>query len=388
MHGMSRYAAVAAIIVPLLLAFVPAHRAAQAGCTGFPNIGVLALGPNGTLLAGTRDGHVYRSVIGQLCWVELSSYPRGVEIGTVVVPPGRPHTILAGGSWVASNTPESQVLYRSEDDGATWTAATAGLPHTPILPVSIAVSAGSTLVLSYVCQKDHLATQKNRLCPQGLARSVDGGRLWHPVGPPAVDARNVVALPDDTFLALLALKESSAGSVYHHPAALFRSADDGLTWKPVTTLSGTEDRNALSHLEGISSFFAVPWNPADLLIGTDFIYFTAIAFRSHDGGAHWSLVWAAVKAKVHNALAEPAVVAFAALPKTHTLLFTDWGAIYRSVDGGTTWDCTTITPAADATHPFRFWSLLVASDGSTAYAGGVAGLYRSADDGLSWSKLP
>ncbi len=382
--------AIVAALIALLPGFVPAHGTARAGCTAFPYVSVLAAGPSGSLLAGTRDGHIYRSAIGVLCWTDLASFPGGVEIGTLVAPPGQPHTILAGGSWLASPSPASQTLYRSEDDGRTWASATTGLARTAILPVSIATSPRGTLVLSFVCPQDYQATEKNRRCLQGLARSVDGGRSWHPVGPPILETRNVIALPDGTFLALLAPRSKSVlpSTTYRGPGSLYRSSDDGQTWQPVSVLSGTEDRNALSHLAGISAFFAAPWRPADLFIGVDLTYFTAVVYRSRDGGGHWSMAWAARKAGVTSALAEPAVISFAALTRTHTVLFTDFGNIYRSVDEGATWTRARIAPAPDATDRLQFWNLLVAQGSATAYAGAATGIYRSDDDGQTWNELP
>ena len=376
-------AAIVAVLVPCLFGFYSAQRTALAGCTGFPYVSALAAAPNGSLLAGTRDGHLYRSVIGGLCWVELTSFPSKVEIGTLLVPPGRPHTILAGGGWVASVEPQSRVLYRSDDDGQTWSSATAGLPHTAILPVDIAASQRGTLVLSFICPQAYQSAQAKGLCPQGLARSVDGGRSWHPVGPTVLENRNVIAMPDGTFLALLELP----GKGSRASGSLYRSADDGQTWQPVVVQSGTEDRNALGDLGGISAFFAVPWLPASLLIGTDLRYLTATAYRSQDGGAHWSVVWNARKAKVKSAFSEPAVVSFAALPRSHTLLFSDLGGVYRSVDAGSTWTRTTISPTADSAHSAQFWTLLGAPDGATAYAGAGAGVFRSGDDGKTWIRL-
>jgi photosystem II stability/assembly factor-like uncharacterized protein len=383
---MGRRASLAAIVAVLgcfLLGFCPAQRTALAGCTAFPYVSALVTAPNGSLLAGTRDGHLYRSVIGGLCWAELTSFPNKVEIGTLLVPPGRPHTILAGGSWVASVQSQSRVLYRSDDDGQTWSSATAGLPHTAILPVTIAASQRGTLVLSFICPQAYQSAQAKGLCPQGLARSVDGGRSWHPVGPPVLENRNVIAMPDGTFLALLEMP----GKGSRAPGSLYHSVDDGRTWQPVIVQSGTGDRNALDDLGGISAFFAVPWQPTNLLIGTDLRYFTATVYRSQDGGGHWSVAWSAREAKVKSAFSEPAVVSFAALPRTHTLLFSDLGGVYRSVDAGSTWTRTTIRPTTDTAAPSQFWTLLAAPDGATAYAGSGAGVFRSGDDGKTWTRL-
>ena len=145
-------------------------------------------------------------------------------------------------------------------------------------------------------------------CPQGLARSVDGGPTWGSVGPPA-QSGGVVALADGTFLALqlpVRARGNAAGYIYR---------------------------------------WSRPWSP-----------------------------------KTHTFPTDVAVIAFAGVAATHTLLLSDIGRVYRSTDGGTTWNrSTTGLPDGKAV-----WTLLAPPDRSTVYAGTDGGVYASADDGHTW----
>ena len=85
-----------------------------------------ALGP-GRLLAGTSEGELLRLERASRGWVVGGvARPRDGRVAGVAADPGRP-----GVAWAAWSSPGGARVWRSEDDGATWTEAGHGLPEVP-----------------------------------------------------------------------------------------------------------------------------------------------------------------------------------------------------------------------------------------------------------------
>jgi hypothetical protein len=85
-----------------------------------------ALGP-GRLLAGTSEGELLRLERASRGWVVGGvARPRDGWVAGVAADPGRP-----GVAWAAWSSPGGARVWRSEDDGATWTEAGHGLPEVP-----------------------------------------------------------------------------------------------------------------------------------------------------------------------------------------------------------------------------------------------------------------
>ncbi len=374
--------AVLCTLIPAAPGMGPSLRHGRAlPCANPRAVTALATGPGHTLLAGTRGEGLYRSTDGGACWTLITTFPANAEVGTLLVPPGHPHIIVAGSSFVVSTQVSDIGVYRSDDGGRIWTSATTGLPHTPILPFNLAASPHTgALVLSYVCYQDQdyehpLAVPR---CPRGLARSGDGGRTWRAVGPPAQteSARGVVALADGTFLALqlpVRARGNAAGYIY-------RSRDDGRSWQAAARLPNPTAPDYFN-FGGIASFYAVPWDTRRVFIGADDERYRALAYRSTDGGFHWSRPWSP---KTHTFPTDAAVIAFAGVSRTHTLLLSDFGRVYRSTDGGTAWNRSN-TGLPDGK---TVWTLLAPAGGSTVYAGTADSIYTSADDGRTWRVTP
>lgn len=251
-------------------------------------------------------------------------------------------------------------LYRSDDDGLSWTALDAGAAH-PITAVAVspAVAVDRTLFAGTA---------------GAVLRSTDLGATWQPVPlgspPPLVSALAVSpAVHDDGIV----LAGTFADGVY-------RSADRGLTWRRAnvglfdpsvlavaispafatdqTALIGAASGLFLSTTGGRSwrdldgpeaaPVLAVAISPAFaadglLIAGTE----GAGVFESRDGGARWRQVYP------HPAgvLAETDVVRIEITPgpagRAEALVVTSDGVI-RSRRGGAAWiDCTTDLPPGE-----------------------------------------
>ncbi|MCC7264145.1 MAG: T9SS type A sorting domain-containing protein [Candidatus Latescibacteria bacterium] len=203
---------------------------------------------------------------------------------------------------------------------------------------------------------------------QGLYESEDQGRTWTPLsglGERTVSALLVDTRRPDRFFALA-------------DAALFSSADRGITWAVAEGPLGDAPVYTLA---------AAPDDPQTLYAGT-----AAGAYKSVDGGATW------------NPLPIPTginILAIAAVPP-HTMYANAYLAgtglrrIYRSEDGGMSWSTCTFPPghrfamdAPDGRRPPDLVDLLAdPRDARALYVSTFQdGFYRSTDQGQTWESF-
>ena len=187
----------------------------------------------------------------------------------------------------------------------------------------------------------------------GLMRSDDGGRTWSAL----VDRPNFDAMS-------LAVSRTNGRQLYLAGHDIFQVSIDGAaTWQPVAhNLPGTD----------IHGFAMSPDGPNRL--------YTLVAgqgvFQSADGGREWQPL---------GGLPGDVMALAAAGGTPETLYAGSMSAgVLRSSDGGQNW-----TPATAGLGTHGVYALAVdPANRQTIYAGGDGGLYKSADGGASWSKLP
>jgi hypothetical protein len=137
---------------------------------------------------------------------------------------------------------------------------------------------------------------------------------------------------------------------------LFSSADDGVTWTPLSTLP-VRDAAAL----------AARLSASDLFLASR----AGSVYRSQDGGASWTAV---------GAIAASDVVDLGARTDGSLLVLTATGSLYRSADLG-----ASFSALASLTGP-DFVSLAYAGTTSKWYSLTRTGeVYESADQGIAWT---
>lgn len=216
--------------------------------------------------------------------------------------------------------------------------------------------------------------------PHGVYQSADGGSLWTPLPirlvakkqVPVSRARARRSRRTRTVTKIVSIHPSAIGGIYPIASGngtvyflatdrgLLRSADMGARWEmaplPLDAV--------------VSALYAAPAPGMRLIAKT-----SLGLFASDDCGEHWTAVESSLPLADINDIAIPAAPEAALLAATRT-------GLYVSINSGKTWTKAAHTPID------TFTSALYPAAGPTAYAVEYGHLYRSEDGGTSWSEVP
>jgi photosystem II stability/assembly factor-like uncharacterized protein len=347
------------------------------------SVQTLAVDPSdaGVLYVTLGQQGVFRSRDGGRSWTAVHD---GVTRGNVAVDPSRPGTLYlaengvqkstdGGDHWsdlglradvlaIAVDPARPSRLYaagdgvlRSTDGGASWHPAREPLPDGAASAVT-ALAVPRTGGIVYA------------VTGAGIYKSVDGALSWRPAnqGLPAAAVLALAVAPTDPRTLYASVLVRSGRMVY-------RSTDGGASWRVTAALPlpGPAPYKGLVRTLAVS-----PASPRRAWAGTD----TGDLFLTTDGGAHWAVTGPRP--------ARP-VLAIAPAPSAPTIVYLgveaqgfDLGGVFASADGGATWmrrnqGLAGLDAEALALPPGRLWAGLESQ-----------GLFRSANGGRSWARAP
>lgn len=320
----------------------------------------VCIGPDDAIFAGTLGGGVYRSQDDGATWSHVGLAGKTVR-ACAVTPDG---SILVGDRGGTG-------VYRSVDNGDTWQPVNAGLTNGSVRRFEV-----SSTGYVFVGTRD------------GVFRSLDGGMTWTAANS---GIRNMWA----QGLATNARGDVFAGVVR---IGVYRSSNNGDAWEQVnagltgvvralaaygdaSVFAGSGNRMFVSSDRGDnwlprSAGLSTDPNPEIKAIATNskgHIFAGTLSrgvFRSIDGGMAWTLK--------SIGLEDPFVQLLAVAPNDHVFAGT-WHGVFRSLDDGEHWERTSF-PAIEVR------SLTINAQGDI-FAGTLSGLYRSIDNGASWVHL-
>lgn len=278
----------AAMPTPLIQASVNRWSSGGPAVPGVTSVAVDPQDPE-VLYAGSTRGGVFKSGNGGLSWDDLSSGKLdGISVHSVAVDPRTSSTIYAGtargilkstdggASWADSLAagaiynlifapqsstiyaadfddvayyPGPSTVYKSEDDGRTWSSRSRALT---IVPGTLLLDPARPSVL-------YAANYYS-----GIFKSEDSGSTWSQASPDLVPS----------FVSALAMDPRDSDVLYAATSnGLYRSMDAGASWR-------------LTHgdLRGVGAMTIDPRNPRTLYASR----YSRGVFRSVDGGASWN----------------------------------------------------------------------------------------------------
>lgn len=354
----------------------------------------------GTAYYITESGPLYKTTDGGRHWEIVHEQPPLHEYnGTsaLAVNPRRPGMLL-----VSQVEPGDPPVLRSADRGATWAASSAGLR-------ALGVTSGGTLWFSRL-GPIHADPARRGLLYLGLWRTPDYGRTWlgpgippepgpgllgvDPVRPATVyfassgllsppslfkstdRGRTWTRMGDAPDIALLLLTVTEPGTLYATSVGkIYRSTDDGAHWE---TLPARDFETQF--------LAAAPGRPSTLYTGNAFWLGDDVR-RSTDNGATWTTVLEmGVRQRwIHDLAIDPhhrnrVLVAFARMDESYRDSI--GGGVYRTVDGGATWQLSRLPES-----PPAFSLLFDPRRPSRVYAGSFGQVFLSEDGGVTWVPL-
>src|SRR5258706_2646478 len=315
----------------------PFHGGRIAAVTG-------AIGQPGVFYLGAPAGGIWKTTSAGVTWFPIFDQFKNVDsIGAIQAAPSDPNIVYAGtGDSVQGSLGDG--MYKSIDAGKTWTHI--GLDETVKINRIAIDPKDPDLVL--------VSTQGDaRHSGQGVYRSTDGGKTWTNVLKPAnANGTRDLEYAFDTPHVMFATSQSLGGGGFGgggggggapqgpNGTALFKSTDTGKTWTKVSTLPPYTGRISCAiamHTKGQRVFVL-----GGLLQGGSGLY------RSDDQGATWQHMGGDDTRVANGQGAFSSGVWVDS--QNPDILYTISTTVYRSTDGGKTFNAFKGAPGGEDPH--------------------------------------
>ena len=326
-----------------------------------------AVGQSGTFYAGTPQGGIWKTTSGGVTWFPLSDRETSFDsVGAIQVAPSNAEIVYAGtGDPISGSLGNG--MWKSTDAGATWkhigledTVKISSIVVDPVHPDVVLVSALGD------------ASRHGG----GVYRSTDGGQTWTSVlkTPDFDGVRDLQSAYDAPNVMVAATQGTGGGrggpQVKVKPPVAYKSTDEGLTWTPMK-IPPFEGRVALA--------VAMQTKGQRLYIVGNNIENGSGLYRSDDGGTSWKHM-AGKDTRISNGQGSYSSGVFVD-SQNPDILYTMSTAMYRSTDGGLTFQAFKGAPGGEDYH--KLW--IDPTNGHRMLVGSDQGASVTVDDGRTWS---
>jgi photosystem II stability/assembly factor-like uncharacterized protein len=305
-------------------------------------IGALAIGPDGTLYAGTGEAGpgggsstyggtgLYKSTDGGASWDYIGLRDTS-RIGRIVVDPTDPQKIFVAGTGplYQSAGGQGRGLYESDNGGDTWKRVLRGDNDTTGA-VDVAIDPKNPKTV-YAAMWDNFRERDKRDYEglgSGLYKSTDGGTTWARIGTPffgpnpQIGRIGVAVASDGTVYGNV----SGPSGVY---SGFYSSSDGGQTWTTGQPPTNPEDS---FYVYGwwFGRIYVDPKDPKHVFQGA------LVLQESKDGGQTWNNAAGSCSNICTNGHADNHAMAWDPTAANRVYLGND-GGVFRSDDDGATW---------------------------------------------------
>ena len=337
-----------------------------------------AIGQPGVFYAGTPLGGIWKTTSAGVTWFPIFDQEKSVDsIGAVQVAPSNPDIVYAGaGDPIQGSLGNG--MWKSTDAGKTWRHI--GLEDTVKITSIVVDPADPGLVLVSALGD---ATRHGG----GVYRSTDGGQTWTNVLKPAGfdGARELQYAYDDPSV-MLAATQGTGGAgggggggragrgAASKPPLVFKSTDEGKTWTEIKIppFSGRVALAVAMHTKGQRMY--IVGNAIDRGSGL---------YRSDDGGATWQHMAGndlRIAMRISNGQGNYSSGVFVD-SQNPDIVYTMSTAMYRSTDGGLTFEAFKGAPGGEDYH--KLW--IDPTNGHRMLVGADQGASVTLDNGRTWS---
>ena len=321
---------------------------------------------------------------GETSWRLVGPTNIGGRITDIVLHPNNPNIIFAGTA--------SGGIFKTTDKGQTWKSVFDKQKRLSI--GSLAIAASNTKVLYAGTGEANGSASSGAFFGDGVYKSEDAGRSWRNIGlKKSYHIGRVVVNPSDENHVLVA----AAGLLYgkNEERGLYQTKDGGKNWEKILFLSdSTSCIDVAIHPTQPNIIYAATWERIRYADRRNYAGTTSRIYRSKDGGVTWEHLKNGLPPSTQNtgrigialSNSNPNILyaSFTQNPTTN-----EFDGLYKSTDGGNTWKETnrTLLNGMYSTFGWYFGQVRIdPNDANTAYTLGV-NLFQTQDAGARWTRI-
>jgi photosystem II stability/assembly factor-like uncharacterized protein len=330
------------------------------------------IGDPGTFYFGAPQGGIWKTTSAGVTWFPIFDQETSVDsVGAIQVAPSNPDIVYAGaGDPIGGSLGNG--MWKSTDAGKTWQHI--GLEDTvKITNILVDPTDPNLVIVSALGDATHHGG--------GVSRSTDGGQTWTSVltAPDYDGTRDLEYAFDDPKVLLTATQgtggfrggpPTGGARPKIKPAKVFKSMDEGKTWTEIK-IPPFEGRVAVAvamHTKAKRMF----------IVGNDIEHGSGL-YRSDDGGGTWQHM-AGKDIRISNGQGSYSSGVFVD-SQNPDIVYTMSTAMYRSMDGGLTFEPFKGAPGGEDYH--KLW--IDPTNGKRMLVGSDQGASVTLDDGKTWS---